>query len=160
MALMVIRTCQQVEGGLPKAVNGQMMFNLALDFAVGLVPFVGDLADMIFRANTRNAILFEDFLRKKGANNLKAQGRTGVRDSTLPEEFDRMLREQEGTPPTYTTEPTTGRQTGGTIVTPHAQNERVTQPKKSWFGGRGGEADVEQGYARQEVRNDGRTSRR
>jgi hypothetical protein len=31
MALMVIRTCQQVEGGLPKTVSSQMMFNLALD---------------------------------------------------------------------------------------------------------------------------------
>lgn len=156
MALMVIRTCQQVEGGLPKAVNAQMMFNLALDFAVGLVPFIGDLADMLFRANTKNAIVLEDFLRKKGAKALKAQGRTAQRDSTLPEEFDRMMNEQDNPPPTYTTEPSSGRQTSGNVVTPHAQEEKLAQPKKSWFGGRGREADVEQGHARQEIRGNGR----
>lgn len=45
MAMMVLRTCQQVEGGLPAAVKSKMMFNIVLDFAVGLVPFVGDIAD-------------------------------------------------------------------------------------------------------------------
>ena len=160
MALMVIRTCQQVEGGLPKSVSSQMMFNLALDFAVGLIPFIGDLADMLYRCNTKNAVLLEEFLRKKGAKALKAQGRTGHRDSTLPEEFDRLMREQENSTATYATEPTVGgRQTGGTVAAAHPE-ERVAQPKKGWFGGRSREADVEQGNARQEIRNDGRSSRR
>ncbi|EHK99508.1 PH-containing protein [Glarea lozoyensis ATCC 20868] len=160
MALMVIRTCQQVEGGIPKSLNGQMMFNLALDFAVGLVPFIGDLADMLFRCNTKNAILLEDFLRKKGAKAMKAQGRTAQRDSTLPEEFDRMMNEQTESPPSYINEPSSQRQTGGTTYNSHAQEARVAQPKKSWFGGQGRVADVEQGHARQEIRNDGRSGRR
>lgn len=45
MAMMVYRTCQQVEGGLPAAVQSQMVFNIVVDFFIGLVPFVGDLAD-------------------------------------------------------------------------------------------------------------------
>lgn len=45
MAMMVYRTCQQVEGGLPAAVQSQMMLNIVVDFFIGLVPFLGDLAD-------------------------------------------------------------------------------------------------------------------
>jgi hypothetical protein len=45
MAMMVLRTCQQVEGGLPSGVKSKMMFNIILDFGIGLVPFIGDLAD-------------------------------------------------------------------------------------------------------------------
>lgn len=45
MAVMVLRTCQQVEGGLPNAVRSKMFFNIIVDFAVGLVPFIGDIAD-------------------------------------------------------------------------------------------------------------------
>jgi hypothetical protein len=45
MAMMVLRTCQQVEGGLPNEVKAKMLFNIVLDFGVGLVPFLGDIAD-------------------------------------------------------------------------------------------------------------------
>jgi Domain of unknown function (DUF4112) len=40
---MVLRTCKRVEGGLPKDVQAKMMINIMLDFAVGLVPFLGDI---------------------------------------------------------------------------------------------------------------------
>jgi hypothetical protein len=74
MALMVLRTCQQVEGGLPASVTIKMYINIILDFGIGLVPGLGDIADTIFRANTRNAAALEKFLRQKGAAVLKAQG--------------------------------------------------------------------------------------
>ena len=45
MALMVLRTCEQVEGGLPAAVKFKMYINIVLDFGIGLVPFLGDVAD-------------------------------------------------------------------------------------------------------------------
>jgi hypothetical protein len=45
MAIMVLRTCQQVDGGLPADVKSKMMFNIVLDFGIGLVPFLGDIAD-------------------------------------------------------------------------------------------------------------------
>ncbi len=45
MAIMVLRTCQQVEGGLPADVTSKMYFNIILDFGIGLVPFLGDVAD-------------------------------------------------------------------------------------------------------------------
>lgn len=65
MALMVWRKCQKVEGGLDGSTNLQMLINIALDFAVGLIPFLGDLADAAFKANTKNARLLERSLDKK-----------------------------------------------------------------------------------------------
>jgi hypothetical protein len=74
MGLMIPRASQQIEGGLPSAVKLKMIFNIILDFGIGLVPFIGDLADVVFHANI-NAIEPEKYLREKGAKNLKAQGR-------------------------------------------------------------------------------------
>jgi hypothetical protein len=45
MAIMVLRTCEQVEGGLPSNVKSKMYANIAIDFAVGLIPLFGDVAD-------------------------------------------------------------------------------------------------------------------
>jgi len=81
IALSIIRTCMEVE--LPKAIVtppntrtfadtiqvAQMYTNLAIDFGVGLVPVVGDLADAWFKCNTRNNLLLEKFLRERGATN-------------------------------------------------------------------------------------------
>jgi hypothetical protein len=106
MAIMVLRTCQQVEGGLPADVTSKMYFNIILDFGIGLVPFLGDIADAVFRANTRNAVVLEKFLRAKGASALKAQGQVvPAIDPSDPDEYDRQMNEQHGPPPKYTDGP-------------------------------------------------------
>jgi hypothetical protein len=46
-------------------------------------PFVGDIIDALFRANTRNAVELEKFLRKRGAARLKALGLTYLRNNTV-----------------------------------------------------------------------------
>lgn len=81
LALMVIRTSSEV--GLPSTVLVHMLFNVILDFFLGLVPLLGDIADMAYKANTRNAILLEDHLRQRGAENLRRQGQTNVPDPSL-----------------------------------------------------------------------------
>ena len=48
--------------GVPKAVLARMLANIGVDFAVGLVPLVGDLADLAWKANRRNAHLLRDQL--------------------------------------------------------------------------------------------------
>lgn len=101
MAMMVLRTCQQVEGGLPVDVKSKMMFNIIVDFFIGLVPFIGDLADAVFRANTKNAAELEKFLRKKGAENIRLSGRQQpLIDPSDPDEYDKMMN--NGPPPEYT----------------------------------------------------------
>jgi hypothetical protein len=65
MAMMLVKACSKIDGGLPATLRAKMMFNVVLDFGLGLVPLVGDIADAIFRANTRNAWLLEMYLTKK-----------------------------------------------------------------------------------------------
>lgn len=108
MAIMVYRTCCQVEGGLPTSVRMQMLINIILDFMVGLVPFLGDLADAVFRANTRNAALLEDHLRQKGKKELRKSGMPiPAVDPSSAEEYDRIQRED---PPEYRSNPPSRRE--------------------------------------------------
>ena len=44
---------------VPGVVQVRMLLNLAIDLAIGLVPFAGDVADFFWKANTRNMTLLE-----------------------------------------------------------------------------------------------------
>ncbi|KAF4974871.1 hypothetical protein FZEAL_8272 [Fusarium zealandicum] len=103
MALIVMKTCMQVDGGLPSSVKMKMLSNIAFDFAIGIVPFIGDLVDAMFRANTRNAALLETYLREEGKKNLRENGQPlPAIDPSDPEHFDRM---QAQDPPEYVSNP-------------------------------------------------------
>ncbi|PGG96742.1 hypothetical protein AJ79_09470 [Helicocarpus griseus UAMH5409] len=71
LALMVVSTCSKIDGGLPSAIQMRMLFNIVFDFFVGLIPFVGDLADAMYKCNSRNAVLLEKVLRERGRENMK-----------------------------------------------------------------------------------------
>lgn len=83
---MVVRTASEV--GLPASVKAQMILNVAFDFVVGLVPFLGDILDIAFKANTRNAIVLESYLRQRGAENIRRQGLPPQQDPSLGAVFD------------------------------------------------------------------------
>ena len=44
----------------------RMLLNLALDMAIGFIPFVGDAFDFAFKANKRNVALLLDAERRGG----------------------------------------------------------------------------------------------
>ena len=44
---------------VPGVVQVRMLLNLMLDLVIGLVPFVGDVADVFWKANTKNMTLLE-----------------------------------------------------------------------------------------------------
>lgn len=44
---------------IPAVVQVRMIINLAIDLAIGIVPFAGDVADIFWKANTRNLALLE-----------------------------------------------------------------------------------------------------
>jgi hypothetical protein len=118
MAFMVVHTCGQIEGGLPQAVKARMYFNVMLDFGIGLVPFLGDVADAIFRANTRNAAILEEHLREKGKKNLRQSGLPiPAVDPSDPAEFDRL--HHTDSPPEYTSN------------APSAHGAMTTNPQKA-----------------------------
>jgi hypothetical protein len=150
MALMVLRTCEQIEGGLPADVKTKMYLNIILDFGLGLCPLVGDIADALFRANTRNAVVLEKHLRQKGAKALKAQGHsTPPVDPSDPNEYDRQLREEHGPPPQYTGQTTQQDRQAENHGQTHSTQARVHQERGGgWFSGFGSkkrERDVEHG---------------
>ena len=44
--------------GVPRVVLGRMVVNLLVDLAIGAIPLLGDLFDVVFRSNARNLGLF------------------------------------------------------------------------------------------------------
>jgi hypothetical protein len=44
---------------VPAIVQARMVLNAAIDMAIGLVPLLGDLADVAWKANLRNVALLE-----------------------------------------------------------------------------------------------------
>lgn len=46
---------------VPKAVAARMMANVLIDTGLGAIPFLGDLFDVAFKANTRNLKLLEQY---------------------------------------------------------------------------------------------------
>jgi Domain of unknown function (DUF4112) len=49
-----------VRYGLPKIIIARMVFNIAADFLVGSIPFLGDAADFVWKVNTRNLRLLNE----------------------------------------------------------------------------------------------------
>ncbi|ROW12258.1 hypothetical protein VMCG_00380 [Cytospora schulzeri] len=65
MALSVIHKAEQINGGLPPVLTAKMYFYAIVDLVGGFVPLLGDIFDAIYKANTRNAWLLEDYLVKQ-----------------------------------------------------------------------------------------------
>lgn len=127
MAWMLVGMCKQ--GGHLKGGDESMMaFNMAIDFGIGLVPFLGDLADGIYKCNTRNVAILEKRLAEKGSARIAAQRES----SRLKQEADLA---QGGPPPQYTQQ----------LRQPDvARGANETRGGRGWFGGRQ-EQDVEAG---------------
>lgn len=64
LALNLVLNMRKVEGGLPSSVFNRMIFNIIIDFTLGLVPFVGDLVDAAIKCNGKNVRLLEEHLDK------------------------------------------------------------------------------------------------
>jgi len=56
---VVLRGAQR---GLPTIVVTRMLVNVALDFAIGAIPFIGDLFDMWYKSNQRNVALMRRYV--------------------------------------------------------------------------------------------------
>jgi len=69
--LLVVRKARQAE--LPDWLVRRMLVNNAISIAVGLIPLAGDVVLAIFKANSRNALLLEEYLRIRGEEFIKAE---------------------------------------------------------------------------------------
>ncbi|TFK35592.1 hypothetical protein BDQ12DRAFT_706626 [Crucibulum laeve] len=66
---LVVRKARQAD--LPAWLVQRMLFNNAVSAGVGFVPFAGDVILAVYKANSRNAALLEEFLRIRGEEYLK-----------------------------------------------------------------------------------------
>ncbi|MFT6760136.1 MAG: hypothetical protein ACJATS_001316, partial [Psychroserpens sp.] len=55
--------------GMPKRLVWKMFGNIALDFGVGLVPFLGDAWDFFNKANRKNLKLARDYFEAQAYAN-------------------------------------------------------------------------------------------
>ncbi len=59
---------EAVRMNVPRGVLLRMLINLGVDSTLGSVPLVGDLFDVYWKSNRRNADLLEQFLRDSGVH--------------------------------------------------------------------------------------------
>jgi len=72
MSAWVIYEAHQL--GVPRQLLLRMIGNVAADSLFGSVPLVGDLFDVMFRANRRNMRLLRDHLEREGPHATSARG--------------------------------------------------------------------------------------
>lgn len=64
-ALQLVSKASSVDGGLPEKIRLQMISNVVFDFVIGLIPFVGDFMNILYKCNSRNFIILEKHLVEK-----------------------------------------------------------------------------------------------
>lgn len=74
--------------GVPKRLIARMIANVAIDGAIGLIPFAGDAFDVVFKANRRNIKLLRDHLARTGElSTLGSRGRAGLKGDVIDAEY-------------------------------------------------------------------------
>lgn len=63
--------------GAPRWLLARMVLNVGIDSALGTVPLIGDVFDVAFKANRRNAELLKRYLAKRN-------GTTGTGQTAMP----------------------------------------------------------------------------
>lgn len=53
---------EAARAGADRNVVGKMLFNIVVDVVVGSIPVLGDVFDVFWKSNVRNAELFEEYL--------------------------------------------------------------------------------------------------
>jgi len=58
--------------GMPKLLIAQMVKNSAIDFGLGFIPLVGDIADIFYKANQKNVRIMERWWISENKANVDA----------------------------------------------------------------------------------------
>ena len=67
--VLVVRKARKAD--LPDWLVARMLFNNAVSAGVGFIPLVGDVLLAVYKANSRNAALLDEYLRIRGSEFLK-----------------------------------------------------------------------------------------
>lgn len=91
-ALQLVHKAETITGGLPAGIRLKMMANIIWDFAMGLIPLVGDFMNILYKCNSRNFILLEKHLVEKYS---ALQTTKPVETNTVPETKPRAMPTDE-----------------------------------------------------------------
>ena len=64
VSLYIVWEARQL--GAPTSVLGRMIVNILVEVIGGSVPLIGDVFDVVFKANLRNIALLDDWLKRPG----------------------------------------------------------------------------------------------
>lgn len=144
MALMVMNTAMKVSPGKDRdKLRATMVMNIMIDFAVGLVPFLGDVADALYKCNTRNAVALEKMLNKR----VKAsEQKAGVHTIEDDDDNHSQVYIEDTSPPSYiAAHDGRGSRTQAPVEVQRPAKTKSTT-RGGWFSGqREREADLEAG---------------
>jgi len=79
--LLVVRKARQAD--IPPWLVRKMLINNAVSAGIGFVPLVGDVLLAMFKTNSRNATLLEEYLRIRGAEYLKTPSQRNTEEVQL-----------------------------------------------------------------------------
>lgn len=71
LSIQLVRMAQNIDGGLPVAIQSKMMANITLDFLLGITPVLGIVAGALYKSNSRNSLILEHYLRERAEANVK-----------------------------------------------------------------------------------------
>lgn len=78
-SLQLLWITKNLDNGFPLDLQILFLVNIAIDFGLGLIPFVGSLVEIGYKANSRNYLLLEKHLTRVGELNLGIISKDEVR---------------------------------------------------------------------------------
>lgn len=70
LSFTVVRLANRIDGGLPVFLLAQMTGNVVLDFLLGITPILGSIAGALYKANSRNSLVLEHYLKERARTNI------------------------------------------------------------------------------------------
>ncbi|KAF9972328.1 hypothetical protein BGZ73_004565 [Actinomortierella ambigua] len=92
MGLNVVRTAKQAD--IPDWLVRKMLMNVVIDFSLGFIPVVGDIGDFMFKANARNARIFEEYLYERAARRAENDQARDLHDQQRAQRLQQQRQEQ------------------------------------------------------------------
>ena len=146
MALMVMTTAMKVSPGKDRdKLRAVMIMNIIMDFVVGLVPFLGDIADAFFKCNTRNAVALEKMLNNR-VKALEKKEQQHHDDDESDDNRHSHVYLGDALPPSYEAAHEDRHDRGNGAPAEVQRPAKTQRMGGGWFGGRvEREADLEAG---------------
>lgn len=92
-SLTILVTARGLDDGLPFDLHLLFLMNIVIDFVLGLIPIVGNLVEIGYKANLRNFLLLEKHLLRVGQKNMGIIEPNEVRSNFLNDKVGPVVEE-------------------------------------------------------------------